>query len=197
MAGEDLVEQDLHDLAGSEADNLTGDEPGAGAEPAAEPAVTLSSFTEDDFRSWRARAIGNFAQDLALAHQGPVAQFVPQATAKFDDLLPGGRASDGHQLFRVRTGDVPIGWLWLGPHPRTATATWVYDIEIDPEYRGRGLGRATMLAAEVVARRSGHTEIGLNVFGHNARAEHLYRSLGYRIVATQMSKRVDGPAAGG
>jgi GNAT superfamily N-acetyltransferase len=67
---------------------------------------------------------------------------------------------------------------------------FIYDIEIDEEHQGRGLGRATMLAAEDLVRIAGLREIALNVFGWNSRAEALYRSLGYVTAATQMSKPV-------
>ena len=47
-----------------------------------------------------------------------------------------------------------------------------------------------MLAAEHLVGEAGITEIGLNVFGFNERARRLYDSLGYRVVATQMTKSV-------
>ena len=45
-----------------------------------------------------------------------------------------------------------------------------------------------MIAAEVIAASQGRTEIGLNVFGFNHRAQQPYTSLGYRIVSTTMTK---------
>jgi len=45
-----------------------------------------------------------------------------------------------------------------------------------------------MVAAEDVVRRAGLSELGLNVFGFNEAARRLYDSLGYRVVATQMTK---------
>ena len=51
-----------------------------------------------------------------------------------------------------------------------------------------------MLAAEDVFARRGPTGIvALNVFGWNTRAQALYRSLGYRTDATQMSKPLEEP----
>lgn len=73
---------------------------------------------------------------------------------------------------------------WL---PRQV-ASWVYDVEIDPAYSGRGYGRAAMLLAEAEARSAGMTSIGLNVHGQNAVARSLYDSLGYAVMALQMKK---------
>ena len=42
---------------------------------------------------------------------------------------------------------------------------WVYDVEIEPAYRGHGYGRRAMLLAEAEARARGMTSIGLNVHG--------------------------------
>jgi len=66
----------------------------------------------------------------------------------------------------------------------------VYDIEIDPEHRGRGLGRDTMLLAEEEARLRGRRRIKLNVFARNTVARALYRSLGFEEMAVQMAKEV-------
>ena len=67
---------------------------------------------------------------------------------------------------------------------------WVYDIEIDPEHRGRGLGRDAMRLAEEEARRLGRQRIKLNVFARNAVARALYLSLGFEEMSIQMSKPV-------
>lgn len=55
------------------------------------------------------------------------------------------------------------------------------------------LARATMLAAEHVVRSEGFGRIALNVFGGNDRAEGLYRSLGYGVDSTQLSKSLEDP----
>jgi ribosomal protein S18 acetylase RimI-like enzyme len=68
---------------------------------------------------------------------------------------------------------------------------YVFDIAIEEAERGKGLGRATMLAAEEYVRRQGQAEIGLNVFGFNEPARALYESLGYHVVAVQMRKQLD------
>jgi ribosomal protein S18 acetylase RimI-like enzyme len=47
-----------------------------------------------------------------------------------------------------------------------------------------------MLAVENLVTAAGRTEIGLNVFGFNEPARHLYDSLGYRVVSTLMTKTI-------
>ena len=68
---------------------------------------------------------------------------------------------------------------------------WVYDVEVDEQARGRGLGRRLMELAEVEVARLGGTSIGLSVFGTNSRARRLYESLGYEPTSIRMRKRLE------
>ena len=53
-----------------------------------------------------------------------------------------------------------------------------------------------MIAVESLVKEAGETEIGLNVFGFNEAARRLYDSLGYRVVATVMTKTIQSPMPG-
>jgi len=110
-----------------------------------------------------------------------------------NDTFPDGSVAAGHWLFVVEDGEgTRVGVLWLGdPVDGDPDTLWVYDIEIDPDHRGRGLGRDTMLLAEAEARRLGRNRIKLNVFARNAVARALYLSLGFEEMNVQMSKAVD------
>jgi len=61
-------------------------------------------------------------------------------------------------------------------------------VAIEEEFRGRGLGRATMLAAESYVATNGGRRLALNVFGYNTVARALYDSLDYEVVAIAMRK---------
>jgi len=67
---------------------------------------------------------------------------------------------------------------------------WVWSIEIDPPFRGRGFRRAAMTLAEAEARRGGASRLGVNVFGSNTIARSLYESIGYETLELQMSKEL-------
>jgi GNAT superfamily N-acetyltransferase len=68
---------------------------------------------------------------------------------------------------------------------------WVWDVFVDEEQRGRGLGRAAMQLVEAQARRLGLARVELNVFGGNDAARGLYRSLGYEEWAVSMAKDLE------
>jgi molybdopterin-guanine dinucleotide biosynthesis protein A/ribosomal protein S18 acetylase RimI-like enzyme len=153
------------------------------------PSVTLAPMTPDDYATYAATVDGAYAREVAEATGRPYAEVLPEAEALQRSLLPAGPDTPGHRLHRVLDAHgVAVGILWVGPSSTDPRQAWVFDIELEPAARGRGLGRAAMLAAEDVARSLGFTSIGLNVFAANSRAAALYRSLGYRLERSQLRK---------
>lgn len=106
-------------------------------------------------------------------------------------LFPEGVPADGQLLFRVLDDEgTAIGMLWIGPQ-RPADqpgAFWVFYVRIEEAHRGKGYGRLAMELAESEARSRGASELGLNVFGHNQVARHLYESMGYNATSIRMKK---------
>lgn len=150
--------------------------------------VELRAATDADTAEYLARARVTYLAELQQAGYSPEAA-ARNADTSFERAFPGGRVDTSHRLFRVEQDGERVGTLWIGPQPDgLADRWWVWDIVIDERVRGRGVGRATMLAAEAEARAAGAVELGLNVFGHNTTAIGLYRSLGYEVSAMQMRK---------
>lgn len=150
-------------------------------------------MTDADYADYRQRSIPEHAAELTRARRVPTEQALRMTRENFPAGLADLLARERTWLFRVVSDDQPVGWLWLGPQPHDPDCVMVYDVHIDEAFRGRGLGRATMLAAEDVVRTEGFGRIALNVFGGNDRAERLYRSLGYGVDSTQLSKSLEDP----
>lgn len=133
--------------------------------------------------------------EQSVAAGGDRAEAERSAAASLSAAFPGGLASDGHVVFDVVAEGDTSGWLWLGPRSADDPARWwVWDVEIDEQHRGRGLGRAVMELAEDAARTRGATTIGLNVFDDNPVAGRLYESLGYRTDEYTAHGRLMGKA---
>jgi GNAT superfamily N-acetyltransferase len=147
--------------------------------------VELREKSDDDRRRWLADMWDVYRNDLIDAGNSPesadknIAQNRPQ-------LFVGDDLAEGQFVFDVLRGDEKVGTLWLGI--RSGSDWWIYDIVVDEEFRGTGLGRPTLHAAEEYVRTHGGTRLGLNVFGPNAVARHLYDAVGYQVVSTQMIK---------
>jgi ribosomal protein S18 acetylase RimI-like enzyme len=147
--------------------------------------VTLSPITDAEFPGWRDRAAESFAAGV-----GPARGLAPDDALKLayeetDKLLPDGPATEDHTVWVAWHADAPVGSLWISTGPRVP---FIFGIEVAAEQRGKGYGRAIMLAGEDECRRLGYSQLGLNVFGNNATAIGLYESLGYAVISQQMRK---------
>ena len=146
-------------------------------------------MTAAEYDAWVEEMTVWYAQERAAATGIPLAVSLERARAQLPTLLPQGQATPGMHLFVVVDDtDTDVGVLWLGRDPDRSNTWYVWDVSVGEQFRGRGLGRATMLAAERVARRAGGEAIGLNVYGLNTVARKLYESLGYGVVSQQMLK---------
>lgn len=102
-------------------------------------------------------------------------------------LLNGEQPAAGQYILDVVSDDAVVGTLWLGHQPGQ-NEWFIYDIVINEEHRGIGLGRATMIAAEEYVRSRSATRLGLNVFGRNTIARRLYESLDFQVMSVAMYK---------
>jgi ribosomal protein S18 acetylase RimI-like enzyme len=155
-----------------------------------ESQLTLRPMTRAEWDEWVPRQMASYAEHIAAS--GAMSEADAWRKAKSDTArsFHAGFETPGQLLFRILAGEEAVGWLWLavpGPDP-DRTMGWVFTIEVDPAFRGRGYGRAAMLLAEGEARAHGMTSLGLNVHGQNTVARSLYDSLGYQVTSQQMKK---------
>lgn len=159
-------------------------------------ACELVPMTEQEIAEFANRQLDVYLADRIASGEHPE-RARRHVAWEWQTYFPDDRPADGHRIYRLVVDGESAGILWLGPslHGNPA-AEWLYYVEIAEHRRGQGLGRVAMRLAEQDARAHGATELGLNVFGGNAVARHLYESVGYRITALNMMKKLDpeGPA---
>ncbi|AMM21408.1 hypothetical protein AX769_16325 [Frondihabitans sp. PAMC 28766] len=154
----------------------------------AEPARTRP-LTDDEFAAWRDAQLADYAESLERSSGISPESARARSEKEFFGALPDGlQTARMHVLAVLDAAGEKAGVLWVGPHPSFDGSGYVYDIVIEQDHRGAGLGRATMLAAEEVSKAEGWSKIGLNVFGDNEVARGLYDSLGYAVASTRMIK---------
>jgi ribosomal protein S18 acetylase RimI-like enzyme len=156
-------------------------------------------MTWDEFDAWSELSAQGFAARLADAGLMTPQEAAGYARRQLADLLPEGIATPLHLLWTVREavpGQPVVGHLWLrvapAPGVDPVVEAYVFDVELVEAARGRGLGTATMLAAEEAARDLGAGVIRLNVFVQDVPALRMYERLGYVTVAEDTSR--DGGA---
>jgi len=157
-------------------------------------ALRLRPVTADEFPAWIAASKAGYAYGVE-SHGGQTHEAAQRKAAEDTAaVLPLGLDTPGHAIFVVEADGRPVGRLWLAERESGGRRTlFVYDISIEEAFKGRGYGRAAMRRAEDEARARGLGRIELNVFGGNAVARRMYRSLGYVDTSVQMAKDLDAP----
>jgi ribosomal protein S18 acetylase RimI-like enzyme len=156
--------------------------------------VRLVPMPENDFLLFLEKAIPSYAAENVKAGYWSENDALERSRKEFGELLPEGIKSKGQYLFRVEDAETneKVGIIWLNARteiPRPAG--FIYDIEMDGAFRGKGYGKQTMLAIEVKARELGLKSIALHVFSHNVVAKSLYEKIGYEVKSMNMTKSLD------
>lgn len=150
---------------------------------------SLRPMREEEFGSYRRESEAGYARDMEQNGGLPAAEAKAKAARDMESTLGSGLNSPGQSIYVVEDAGRRVGVLWIGERePGGHRTLFVYDVEIEKRFRGRGLGRAAMELGEEEARRRGIDRIELNVFGGNEVARNLYRSLDYREAFVTMVK---------
>lgn len=153
--------------------------------------LSVRPMTQAEFDEWQEVLSRRFADSKVAAGTWRAEEALAKAREANAALLPHGLATEGMLILKaVRPDGAPVGRLWITlRHPQGAPGcAFLYDIEVEPELRGQGYGRALLAAAEDAVREHGLSELELNVFGDNPVAISLYSSSGYRVTTQQMRK---------
>jgi ribosomal protein S18 acetylase RimI-like enzyme len=155
--------------------------------PTSDATVQLREKSVNERQRWRELQSARYRAELLEAGNSleAVEENIERNRAH---LFVGDEPAAGQFIFDVIRGDEKIGNVWVGTRPGSNSEWWIYDIEIDEGFRGTGLGRPTLRAAEEFARTHGATQLGLNVFGSNMVARHLYEAAGYQVKNVIMNK---------
>lgn len=155
----------------------------------AQPSLRLRPITAGEYPALIAASRAGYAHDIEVHGGMPREAAEHKADADIAAVLPQGPDTPGHSIYQLESGAETVGRLWVAEREMDGRRVlYIYEIEVDEPHRGRGFGRQAMLLAEAEARARGISTVQLNVFGGNEVARGLYRSLGYRETAVQMTK---------
>jgi ribosomal protein S18 acetylase RimI-like enzyme len=148
-------------------------------------------MTQDEYDAWRGQSVADYAVEIARSRDLDAESAAAQSAGEFAQLLPDGLASAGMHLWTAVVDDEPVGMGWIELRQRASgVSAWIYDISVEADHRGRGLGRGLLDALHAAARDLGATSMALNVFGDNPTAIRLYETSGYTVTAQQMKKEL-------
>ncbi len=92
-----------------------------------------------------------------------------------------------------------IGYTYAGVEGRDwmslrGRAGVLYDIVVDPEQRGRGVGRMLLDATVALLQSLGAPQVVLSTAERNTAAQRLFTSAGFRPTMIEMTRDLDGTA---
>jgi len=144
------------------------------------------------------QSLAEFALALAQVHiQVDARRFVlPGAggDAFFFEFFKGELERVETSLFSAEDQSTPVGYAFIRIEPANVeglceTSAWLHDLYVDPQFRGRGVGRQLISAAIESAAQLGSSSLMLGVSPTNTQALRLYEQLGMR--ATMIEMRLD------
>jgi GNAT superfamily N-acetyltransferase len=151
----------------------------------------LVPMAETDYPAWRDHGIKAFAADKIQSGYSPE-NALKLSEESYTSGLPQGLKTPDNYIFTIlNASEQPVGALWFATKEHFGKKTaFIYDIEINLAERGKGLGKATMLALEAEVKKLGIHKINLHVFAFNKTAHALYASLGYKTTDITMEKAI-------
>ena len=148
--------------------------------------VRLVPKTSEEAADWLPVAMAAYEEARMRAGDTPEGAAAGRRASE-ERFFPDGRLVDGQLLFTIVAAGEEAGWLWIGPMEDPSN-WYVWDVAVHEAFRGRGIGEATMLLAEDVARSHGASVLRLNVFAYNDPAIRLYGRLGYATDSMHLHK---------
>lgn len=157
-------------------------------------AVTrLEPMSADEFRDSFERAILRVAEENVRRGLWVAGMALEAARSEVNQLLPQGRDTPGFSFSKIvdETTNEKVGETWYAVDSKGGRAHfWVHWIMVEPPFRRRGYGRATLEELATMARGAGADRIGLHVLADNSDALGLYGALGYRPTSLRMARRL-------
>jgi len=152
--------------------------------------VRLVPMGRDEFEAMLEASVRRYAEEnVKVGYWNPDGALL-RSQQQHDLLLPDGLRSEGHHFYTAvdTETDVAVGHIWMRAEPGEERRGFIFDVYIKEGMRGKGYGRAMMLALEGKARRMKLCSLALHVFAYNSVARHLYGSLGYEVKSLNMLK---------
>lgn len=123
---------------------------------------------------------------LARALQVLVPACRPDSRGPPLDHLAALLAGTGNYLFLAREGETGVGYLSAYRFPRvdaSGTLVYLYDLEVAPDYRGRGIGRSLVEGLLQACRADGVEMVWAGTAIDNAAARRTFEAVGGRRVS--------------
>ena len=146
--------------------------------------LELKSMNQDIYNNYIKKAIQQYAEEVAKSRGIDLDKALQLTNEEFNTLLPNGLKSENQYLNTIINDENEhIGIMWFSTESNHGeNEAFLYDIEINKEYRGKGYGHESMKLLESKVKELNLDSIGLHVFLHNEIAYSLYNKIGYQEI---------------
>ena len=152
----------------------------------------LVPMTQSEFEAFVEHIIPAYAADKVRAGHWSEDEALEKSHKQTESLLSQGLQTKDHFLYTLYDGEEAVGMIWLRAElDRPVKSGFIFDVEINEEFRGKGYGKQAMLLIEEKARELGIKQMGLNVFAYNDVAKNLYEGIGYKVSSMNMLKDLE------
>lgn len=155
--------------------------------------LSLRRMTISEFETFRTQSIRGYAAEQVLCGNWTEDEAETRSQGELDKLLADGVDTPGMLVLMAENANGnTVGHVWVSLQlpDSSAPGAWIYYIQVDPEHRGKGYGRALLQATEQEVSKYGLNKIGLNVLGANKVARSLYESSNFEMTRMQMFKEL-------
>jgi ribosomal protein S18 acetylase RimI-like enzyme len=156
--------------------------------------TTLKPMQATTYPVYLEAAIKGYAEENVASGRWSQSGALERSREDFESLLPQGLDTPDNFLHEILDEDNgPIsGYVWFALERKHGACTaYIYDLEVKPEVRRRGIAYRALQVVERLAAAAGATSIGLNVFANNIGAQALYQKLGYAPTNINMRKSLE------
>ena len=153
--------------------------------------IKFRKMIKEEFEIYKSKLIQSYAETMANNTKRSLEATLAISEQQINGLLKDGVDTKNHYVYNVVaivSGET-VGILWVNVRPEDNRA-FIFDIEIDKQYQGKGYGKATLAELEVLMKEMKVNQIGLNVFADNTTAFKLYEKSGYIVTNMNMQKEL-------
>jgi len=150
--------------------------------------ISLKPMKAEEFSDYKSYFVVDYAHEI-MSNYGYSAEKSHAIAAKelVEDLPQTIDTPDNVLLCIEKTGADTIGYLWYKLLD-AGESVFILDFMLFEDFRGKGFGKATLIALEEKLSQSGVEQIKLRVAFDNHRAKGLYERLGFSVTGYNMIK---------
>ncbi|EXU76136.1 GNAT family N-acetyltransferase [Erwinia papayae] len=155
--------------------------------------IQFRPMREDEYSDYLEYFIADYAREISSNYRLSAGDSEKRAKQEIAESLPEGVDTPGQVLLcltaRLDNATSHVGYLWYKPDTAMRTL-FIYDFHIFHAFQGQGLGKQALRAFEQEMQDNNFQQIRLRVAGDNARARHLYETIGFGVTGINMSKTI-------